>query len=191
MFFFLSLLTKLLLALNKTTTIPPMKIKFPFLIVLVITLSSCSNYENFAGYESTSEDSLEQYTLATSNSHSTLEAELFQMINSYRASIGLNAMEFESATYYYATLHTDYMISQGKTSHDNFTQRAENIAKRTGAVFVAENVARNYDTINEAFEAWLDSPGHRVNIEGDYNYSAISINENNNGDLYFTQLFFR
>lgn len=179
------------MALNKTTTIHPMKIKFPFLIALVITLSSCSNYENFAGYESTSEDSLEQYTLASSKNHSTLEDELFEMINTYRASIGLNEMEFESTTYYYATLHTDYMISKGNTSHDNFTQRAENISKRTGAVFVAENVARNYDTIEEAFEAWLESPGHRVNIEGEYNYSAISINQNSNGDLYFTQLFFR
>ena len=128
MFFFLSLLTKLLLALNKTTTIPPMKIKFPFLIVLiVITLSSCSKYENFAGYESKSEDTLEQYTLASSKNHSTLEDELFEIINTYRASIGLNEMEFESTTYYYATLHTDYMISKGNTSHDNFTQRAENI----------------------------------------------------------------
>lgn len=72
-----------------------MKTLFPFLVVLIISLSSCSKYENFAGYESTSEDSLEQYTLASSKNHSTLESELFEMINTYRASIGLNEMEFE------------------------------------------------------------------------------------------------
>jgi len=170
---------------------PNMKLAIPTLALLLIVTTSCSKYENFAGYEENTDDLMSQVTLVSSDSHSTIEAELFEMINTYRSSIGLNEMEFESTTYYYAGLHTDYMIAKGTTSHDNFVERAENIAKRAGAIFVAENVARNYDTIEEAFEAWLASPGHRVNIEGDYNYSAISIRPNSNGDLYFTQLFFR
>jgi hypothetical protein len=38
-------------------------------------------------------------------------------------------------------------------SHDYFVERAENISKKTGVVVVAENVARNYETIQEAFKA--------------------------------------
>ncbi|WP_171017323.1 CAP domain-containing protein [Maribacter sp. ACAM166] len=168
-----------------------MKLAFPYLALSVVLLSSCSKYENFAGYQDNTDDLSAKVTLVSSDIHNTLEAELFDMINNFRASIGLNEMVFESTTYYYAGIHTDYMIEKGNTSHDKFSERAENISKRTEAVFVAENVARNYDTLEDAFEAWLDSPGHRKNIEGDYNYSAISIRPNSNGDLYFTQLFFR
>ncbi|WP_405384637.1 CAP domain-containing protein [Maribacter sp. LLG6340-A2] len=168
-----------------------MKLYIPTLALFVILMSSCSKYENFAGYEEVNEDPATKVTLVSSDKHNALEAELFEIINTYRVSIGLNEMAFEGTTYYYAGLHTDYMIEKGTTSHAKFGERAEKISKRTGAVYVAENVARNYDTVQEAFEAWIDSPGHRVNIEGDYDYSAISIKENANGDLYFTQLFFR
>lgn len=170
---------------------PKMKLSLPTLALIIVLLSSCSKYENFAGYEENTDDLSSKITLVSSDSHNTIEAELFTMINNYRISIGLNEMVFESTTYYYAGIHTDYMIEKGNTSHAKFGERAENISKKTGAVVVAENVARKYDTIEAAFEAWLDSPGHRKNIEGDYNYSAISIRPNSNGDLYFTQLFFR
>ncbi|WP_405412065.1 CAP domain-containing protein [Maribacter sp. Asnod1-A12] len=166
-----------------------MKSTFIYFALILVFLTSCSRYENFAGYEDTSEDSLLQFTLASSKSHSTMEAELFRMINDHRLSLDLNELEFESTTYYYASLHTSYMISKGITSHDMFTKRAENISYRTDAIFVAENVARNYDTIEDAYNAWLDSTGHKKNIEGDFNYSAISIVENSNGDFYFTQIF--
>ncbi|WP_396632988.1 CAP domain-containing protein [Maribacter sp. R86514] len=167
-----------------------MKFSFIYLGIIVIILSSCSRYENFAGYEET-ETSISELTLASSKMHSKMEANLFELINNYRLSIGLNPFEFESITYYYAIRHTNYMISKGITSHDMFTKRASGIAKRTDAVFVAENVARNYDTIEEAFDAWLDSKGHRKNIEGDFNYSAISIVENSDGNYYYTQIFVR
>ncbi|WP_339664821.1 CAP domain-containing protein [Maribacter arcticus] len=168
-----------------------MKLSLPTLALILILLSSCSKYQNFAGYEVNNDDLSAKVTLVSSDAHSTIESELFEMINTYRVSIGLNEMEFESTTYYYAGIHTSYMIENGITSHDKFSERAENISKRTGAIFVAENVARNYDTLEAAFEAWLDSPGHRQNLEGDYNYTAISIRPNSNGDLYFTQVFFR
>ncbi|WP_339650483.1 CAP domain-containing protein [uncultured Maribacter sp.] len=168
-----------------------MRLALPTLVLIITFLSSCSNYENFAGYEESSDDLTSKVTLISSDAHNTIETELFEMINNYRSSIGLNEMEFESTTYYYAGLHTDYMIEKENTSHEKFDERAENISKRTGAVFVAENVARNYDTLEAAFEAWLDSPGHRKNLEGDYDYTAISIKPNSNGDLYFTQIFFR
>ncbi|SIP98553.1 CAP domain-containing protein [Maribacter ulvicola] len=166
-----------------------MKVILPYLMLIVILITSCSKYENFAGYEDTSEDELSPLTLASSKTHSTIEADLFEIINDHRASIGLNKMKFEDTSYYYANLHTSYMISQENISHDKFTNRAENIVKRTGALFVAENVARNYETINDAFNGWMNSSGHKKNIEGDFNYSAISIIENANGDLYFTQIF--
>tara|TARA_R110002074_G_scaffold197610_7_gene364861 strand:+ start:22880 stop:23398 length:519 start_codon:yes stop_codon:yes gene_type:complete len=170
---------------------PNMKLASPYLVLLLMLITSCSKYENYAGYKQSSDNLTSKVTLISSDTHSIIESELFEMMNIYRVSIGLNELEFESTTYYYAGLHTNYMIENGITSHDKFSERAENISKRTGAVFVAENVARNYDTLEAALEAWLDSPGHRINIEGNYTHSAINIRPNSNGDLYFTQLFFR
>tara|TARA_R110002126_G_scaffold75256_3_gene187633 strand:+ start:5628 stop:6197 length:570 start_codon:yes stop_codon:yes gene_type:complete len=189
MFFFLPFTLSLFLKLNKKS-FPLMKYTLTYLVLIISLLTSCSKYENFAGYDN-AEEPLTNFTLASSESHSTLEDELFEMINDHRVNLGLNALVFESTTYYYANLHTAYMISKGNTSHDNFTKRSENIAKRTDAIFIAENVARNYDTIEEVFDAWKKSSGHRENIEGDYDYSAISIIQNSHGDFYFTQVFFR
>lgn len=168
-----------------------MKTSISYFVLLVVLFTSCSRYENFAGYEGETESTTEKINLVSSDKHSTIEAELFDLINNYRLSIGLNTLEFENVTYYYAGLHTDYMIEKETLSHAKFAERAENISKRTGAEFVAENVASKYDSVEEALEAWLNSPGHRQNIEGDYTHSAISIKTNHNGDLYFTQLFFR
>lgn len=168
-----------------------MKLSIIYLSLTVAILTSCSKYENFTGYETETGSFESSINLVSSDKHSTIEAELFALINDYRVSIGLNELQFEPTTFYYSGQHTDYMIEKGVTSHAKFGERAEKISKRTGAVYVAENVARNYDTIEEAFEAWLESPGHRKNIEGDYNYSAISIKPNSKGDLYFTQMFFR
>ncbi len=81
------------------------------------------------------------------------------------------------------------MISQGKTSHDNFTSRAESISTKTGAIKVTENVAKSYDTPQEAMIAWLNSPERSNNIEGNYSLSAICIKANASGNLYFTQIF--
>jgi len=166
-----------------------MKSTFICSALILALLSSCSKTQNSSDYEENSEYTLTKYTLASSKNHSTIEAGLFELINDYRIELGLKELVFENATYYYASLHTDYMISKESTSHDNFSKRAEYISERLNAVFVSENVARNYDAIEDAFAAWLNNPGHKKNIEGDYSYSAISINQNSNGDYYYTQIF--
>lgn len=166
-----------------------MKSTFIYSALILALLSSCSKNQNSTDYEENSEYILTKNTLASSKNHSTIEAELFQLINNYRIELGLNELVFENATYYYASLHTNYMISKKNTSHDNFSKRAEYISEQLDADFVSENVARNYETIEDAFAAWLKNPGHKKNIEGNFIYSAISINQDNNGEYYFTQIF--
>ncbi len=60
-----------------------------------------------------------------------MENELFEIINNYRASLNLDALNFEGASYYFAKKHSKYMILQGNTSHDNFAKRAEQISTNT------------------------------------------------------------
>ena len=83
------------------------------------------------------------------------------------------------------------MISKGSISHDNFSARASNIASEVGAEYVAENVAKDYDTAVTAFENWLASSSHKKTMEGEFTHTAVSVKKDADGNFYFTQLFFR
>ena len=128
---------------------------------------------------------------APQNIQTEFENELFDLVNEHRLSIGLNELQFEITSYQQASEHNDYMISKGQISHTNFNTRAENISAKTGATDVTENVAKEYNSPEEAFTAWLGSPKHRINMEGDFTHSALNVKANSKGDLYFTQIFIR
>ena len=52
------------------------------------------------------------------------------------------------------------------------------------------NIAYNYNSAQGAFDAWMNSPGHRENIEGDFTHFGLSIRENPvNGRKYYTNIF--
>ncbi|PIB39249.1 CAP domain-containing protein [Maribacter sp. 4G9] len=157
-----------------------------FYVLVLIAVQSCSKDT----YVEMEEQSNLGFSVA-SNIQTTQENELFDLVNEHRLSLGLNELQFEITSYQQASEHNDYMISKGQISHTNFNTRAENISAKTGATDVTENVAKDYDTAAEAFEAWLDSPNHRKNLEGDYTHSALSILPDEEGELYFTQIFIR
>lgn len=157
-----------------------------FYVLVLVAFQSCSK-DTYVEMEEQSNLSIS----VASNIQTAQENELFDLVNEHRLSIGLNELQFESVSYYYAKEHTKYMIEEGQTSHNSFGDRAQNISDKTGASNVSENVAKDYDTAMEAFEAWLDSPNHRKNLEGDYTHSALSILPDEEGELYFTQIFIR
>lgn len=55
----------------------------------------------------------------------------------------------------------------------------------------AENVAYNYKDGQDVVRNWLTSPGHRRNIEGNFNLTGIGLARDKRGKLYFTQIFLR
>jgi len=120
-----------------------------------------------------------------------IENELLDVVNDYRVSLGFNVLEFSQEAYNQANLHSDYMISKGSLSHDNFSSRASKISAEVGAEFIAENVAKDYGTAAGAFEKWLSSSSHKKTMEGEFTHTAVSVKVDANGKLYFTQLFFR
>ena len=161
---------------------PPIMFLKRLILILTLTLAfSCSQ-------EELEQVNLEVYVGASA---SEMENKLFDIINEHRASLNLNSLTFDSLSYSFASAHSEYMIAKGVTSHDKFDERAAEISAQAGAEYVAENVANDYSTIEDAMKAWLESPGHKVNIEGNYTHSAVSIKKNSNNNLYFTQIFFR
>lgn len=117
--------------------------------------------------------------------------EILVLINEHRASIGLESIRRDQQhASAYAVDHTKYMIDKDKISHDNFSFR-NNGMKNRGAKSVGEVVAYGYTNAESVVNAWLNSPSHKSVIEGPYAYSGFGIIENDQGQYYFTQLFYR
>ncbi len=120
-----------------------------------------------------------------------LEAEIMELVNAHRSTLGLGKLNFNEVAYIYAAEHNDYMIAKDSLSHDNFNQRASKISSEANAERVGENVAKNYSSAESVFNGWLKSASHKKNIEDTYTHTGISVKKNSKGDLYFTQIFFK
>lgn len=155
------------------------KLRFIILLSILFVANSCST------------ESLESTNSLEPENSPDVEQELLGIVNAHRASLGYATLSFSPVAYGYANAHTDYMISKGSISHDNFTARASGIAAEVNALEVAENVAKDYDTALEAFENWIQSSSHRKAIEGDFTHTAVSVKKDPGGNFYFTQLFYR
>lgn len=159
-----------------------MRLQHLLLVLFVCLGNSCSK-------ESLDDTNGSEIPIAKNNV--VVEGELLAVVNDHRISLGFNSLEFSQEAYSEANSHNDYMISKGSLSHDNFSARASKIAAEVGAEFVAENVAKDYDTAVAAFENWLASVSHKKTMEGEFTHTAVSVKIDANGNFYFTQIFFR
>lgn len=126
---------------------------------------------------------------------SNIEEDILAYVNEYRRSKGLAALQMNNIASAQAEQHSANM-AKGRTpfSHNGFDTRISNIKKQMGVTFlaaVAENVAEGQTSAREVVKGWLNSSGHRKNIEGNYNQTGIGVARSREGDLYFTQIFLR
>lgn len=63
--------------------------------------------------------------------------------------------------------------------------------QNASATKVSENVAYAFSSAQSVVNAWLNSAGHRANIEGDYTDFDISAEQNEEGRWYFTNIFIK
>ena len=158
--------------------------KLMLLLTVTLTMVSCSSEDSDATADNTSEIIVENYT------YTDTELETMKLINDYRVSIGLNPLEKINHISFKSEEHDYYMIDKNVVSHDGFVERSENIMKVLGAKTVGENIAYNYNTPQAAVSAWLNSPGHKANIEGNYTHFGIAIKINpTSGKKYYTNIF--
>jgi uncharacterized protein YkwD len=156
------------------------------LTAAIFTLNSCSS--------NTSEVSTVEakINVDVNYTYSPNELETIKLINDYRVSLGLNVLEKINYISVKSEDHDNYMISNNVVNHDGFVDRSENIIKTLGAKTVSENIAYNYNTPQAAMTAWLNSPGHKENIVGNFTHIGISIRENAvTGKKYYTNIFTR
>ena len=154
-------------------------------VVLFITMNSCS-----ADSAEGADNSTTTETLITNYTYNDSEIETMKLINDYRVSIGLNALEKINHISFKCEEHNNYMIANNVVNHNDFTSRSNNIISVLGAKKVGENVAYNYKTSEAAVRAWLDSPGHKENIVGDFTHFGLAVTTDaKTGKKYYTNIF--
>ena len=83
------------------------------------------------------------------------------------------------------------MVEVDNVSHDNFFQRKNSLVQNASATKVSENVAYAFSSAESVVNAWLNSEGHRANIEGDFTDFDVSAEKNIEGKWYFTNIFIK
>lgn len=120
----------------------------------------------------------------------TLQTATLKLINAHRAKNKLAPLVPVEQMNEIATTHSKNMAS-GKVGigHDDFQKRAAQVMTLLDAITVAENVAYGQESPEEVLQNWLDSAGHRQNIEGPYSHTGLAIVQDENGRNVFTQIF--
>lgn len=156
-----------------------MRLLYAVPVFLLLFLDSCTS------------DSIEETSILEAENVVTIEQDLLDIVNEHRLTLNANTLKFSDIAYKYANIHTNYMIAKGSISHDNFSSRATDINSEVEVEMVAENVAKDYLSAIDAFQGWYNSSSHKKTMEGDFTHTGISVKKDEQGNYYFTQLFYK
>ncbi|MCE3553030.1 CAP domain-containing protein [Pseudonocardia sp. RS11V-5] len=118
-------------------------------------------------------------------------AEVVALTNRARAEAGCAALTTDARITRAAQAHSDDMAARDYFEHDSPEGRsfADRVAAAGYPAPGAENIAMGQRTAQAVVQAWLDSPGHRRNIE-DCSLTTIGVGLSTDG-YYWTQDFGR
>jgi hypothetical protein len=113
------------------------------------------------------------------------EGTLFSRINSSRSASGLAPLE----TYWDLTddarAHSARMMDRGSIYHNPSLGSVTGVWQALG-----ENVGMGVD-LNAMHDAFMNSPGHRANILGNYNYVGVGVKTDASGVSWVTVVFMK
>ncbi|MES2525490.1 MAG: CAP domain-containing protein [Bdellovibrionota bacterium] len=118
--------------------------------------------------------------------------EFMDLINDHRISLGLSTLDHTDGLQEIAQGHSQNMASGNVAfGHTGFSTRCS--LGRTvigGGNLCAENVATGQKTVEAAFNAWMNSSGHRANIEqARVTHTGFGFAQSSSGVWYWTQIF--
>lgn len=129
----------------------------------------------------------------TTPSNSAIQEEILLYINQYRHQHGLTQLMMNDKIVAEAKQHSQDMANHSVPfGHKYFLSRIRRLnseIKHSNAG--AENVAYRYKNAKDVVKNWLLSPGHKRNIDGNYNLTGIGVVRDKEGNLYFTQIFLK
>ena len=124
-------------------------------------------------------------------SQEQMEEDILHYVNLHRDEIGRPPLKLSDVITKECVSHSKNMAAHKVAfGHDGFEERVATIKSKMKPYHaVGENVAYGQLTAEKVVKLWLKSPGHRKNIEGDYNLTGIGIAQAKDGTIFFTQIF--
>lgn len=125
-----------------------------------------------------------------SNLLNDIEKEVYHLINLHRARIGLTPLEWNDIIAGECRAHSIDMANSKTINHVGFYERVNRIKAKISWSWAGENVAYNYSA-KDAVIAWLNSSGHKSNIESNSNLTGVGVAFDEDSVIYFTQIFIK
>lgn len=122
---------------------------------------------------------------------SSLEGQVFEEVNRYRTSKGLNSLLLHEGLSSIAQKHSARMAIKEKLDHSGYSQRSAQAKFQFGLMNTSENVITYGDrlpTARKLVQKWIDSPPHKKNMLGDFDSGGLSLLNKN--DLIYGTFFF-
>lgn len=134
-------------------------------------------------------------TTPTSNNLRALETEVVRLVNAERSKAGQPALTENTELSNVARTKSEDFVNNNYFSHNSPTYGSPfEMLESFGISFTAaaENIASGQKTASEVMNSWMNSSGHRANIlSPTYNQIGVGVARDNNGSLYWTQMFIR
>lgn len=124
------------------------------------------------------------------NPSNDIEKEVHRLINLHRSEVGLTSLEWNDIIARECREHSIDMANAKAINHNGFNERINKIGETISWSWAGENVAYNYNA-KDAVIAWLNSTGHKSNIESNSNLTGVGVAFDEDSVIYFTQIFIR
>jgi uncharacterized YkwD family protein/spore coat assembly protein SafA len=124
-----------------------------------------------------------------------LEEEVIRLVNVERSRVGLPALVENNEVSRVARIKSNDFVKNNYFSHNSPTYGSPfDMLRSFGVNFTAaaENIASGQRTASEVMNFWMNSSGHRANIlNPTYNQIGVGVARDNNGKVFWTQMFIR
>jgi hypothetical protein len=122
-----------------------------------------------------------------------LERQVHELVNNHRAQMGLEPLSYSEDIAAVARRHSrDMARGYVGMGHEGAESRGSALARVITFTQFAENIGANNhsasSTARTAVAGWLNSPGHRANLEGKFDLTGIGIVRSGE-TFFFTQIF--
>ncbi len=132
---------------------------------------------------------------SVSNDIRSLETELIRLVNNERSRAGRSPLAENNELSRVARLKSEDFVKKNYFSHNSPTYGTPfNMIRSFDIHFTAaaENIASGQKTAEQVMNTWMNSSGHKSNILNYiYNQIGVGVAKDNNGNLYWTQMFIR
>jgi uncharacterized protein YkwD len=162
-------------------------IAFAFISALCFTIQACSQPSE----QTSQEESLELQATPSQQKEEALQQSVLDYVNQYRKNKSLAPLQMFPLITAEALRHSQKLADEKiPFGHDGFDGRAKRLMSQiTGSNSIAENVAYGKFSAQEVVNRWIQSSGHKQNIEGKYTLTGVGIVRRKDGYLFFTQIF--